>query len=68
MMFFKATIALYFAAIALAAPTLVDVGDICKSRVNPYSLCTGLSTAVAVDHDDILNGVGNVVGNDVDVL
>jgi hypothetical protein len=39
-MFFKAVFALYFAAIALAAPKsgLVSVGDVGKLRVNPCPL------------------------------
>jgi hypothetical protein len=60
-MFFKATIALYLAAFALAAPALISVGDIGKLRVNPCSLCISLSTAVEVDDNDIIKNVANGV-------
>jgi hypothetical protein len=67
MMFFKAVFALYFAAIALAAPKsgLVRVGDVCKLRVNPcpLMLCTSLSN-VDVDDNDIIKGIAN----DADVI
>jgi len=63
MMFFKAVFALYLAAIALAAPhrygDLVEVGDVGTFRVTPCLLCTGSSTAVEVDGNDIIKNVAN---------
>jgi hypothetical protein len=41
MMFFKAVFALYFSAIAIAAPKLYDEAG--KSRGNPSPLCTRLT-------------------------
>ena len=68
-MFFKAIFALYFAAIALAAPKngLVDIGDVRELRVNLCSLmlCTRLSN-VGIDGNEVIKEI--VDGPGVDVL
>lgn len=59
-MFFKAAIALYLAAIALAAPKCeIEVRDVGTFRMNPRPLCTSLSTDVEVDGNDIIKGIAN---------
>ncbi len=59
-MFFKATLVLYLAAIALAAPALINVGNVGKLRMNscPSMSCTSLSN-VGVDGNDIIKDVAN---------
>lgn len=42
MMFLKAVFTLYFAAVTLAAPGLVELSDVGMSRMNPSSLCASL--------------------------
>ena len=62
MMFFKAVFALYFAAIALAAPNrgLVGVGDVGKFRANPrLSMLFPSLSNVDVDNNDIIKDVAN---------
>ena len=67
MMFFKAVFALYFAAIALAAPSgLIAVGDVGKLHVDPVMLCTSLPN-VDVDDSGITDIVKGIVDVDVDV-
>jgi hypothetical protein len=66
MMYFKAVFALYFAAIALAAPKsgLVGIGDVGKLRVNLCPLIVLKLINVDVDDNDIIKGIAN----DADVI
>ena len=64
-MFFKAIFALYFTAVALAAPkgAVLGVGDVGKLRVDPV-LYPGLSN-LDVDGNDIIEDIANVDVADV---